>query len=111
MPVEEPPLKRVARDSEMGDQLTVMTQLREKIAALEKQILGKEAQLLGKERQVRFLLKFEISLLNLLPFVESIPSDFPSNHRIKGLNGIKKRGLPECGGNSVPIRSRIKDFF
>ncbi|KAL7639877.1 UNVERIFIED_CONTAM: hypothetical protein RMT77_009290 [Armadillidium vulgare] len=59
IPIEEPPPKvsrnvGPTRDSDpsSGDQLALITQLREQIANLEKQLYQKDAQLLGKEKQM-----------------------------------------------------------
>lgn len=43
-------------DPSMGDQLTLITQLREQISNMEKQLLQKDGQLLAKDRQVCVLL-------------------------------------------------------
>ncbi|XP_063607126.1 protein FAM76A-like [Penaeus indicus] len=58
MPQEEPPAKvsrnsgPVRDDPGTADQLVLITQLRERIAHLEKQLSGKDSQLLAKEKQM-----------------------------------------------------------
>lgn len=46
----------VRDDPGTADQLVLITQLRERIAHLEKQLSGKDSQLLAKEKQVNYRL-------------------------------------------------------